>query len=468
MPGSGEEELTNLGMTSQAPSNSLEVDTQAPAIGLNAKQRRALRRAALVARGPEEVRDSSGNTIDENVKSHKDLQRVAERGSEVDNMVESCSNNGLSAEQRRAAQAATTNCIQDWAGDTQPKKVPSATPAGETPNLRDSTAKERRLARRMAAREAAASAAMFPETKGVPNGMEEIEGTPATAVKSATPLPSGTEPGGTTSLTSKQRRLARRAAERAAAEQGSGASTAVVAANTAPDSGAVKGLKAKERRLAKRAEERKRSREAEGGVNGGAGDHQRVSKKRKAAATPAMGAGAGVGNGGKTVPHIVFVGQLAFSTTAKGLEEHFKSKGGVEGKMSVRLLTIKGTNPPRSKGMAFVEVGNAITAYKCLALHHTRLDGRLINVERTSGGGKGCKSERIKEKRVEQKELMKELVSRVLKEAVKAGRLGEGELDTEAVGVLEKMEGKVGEWRALQFKRQGTVLDRPVLYMYFP
>ena len=54
----------------------------------------------------------------------------------------------------------------------------------------------------------------------------------------------------------------------------------------------------------------------------------------------------------------------------------------------MRLLTRKGTNPPRSKGMAFVEVEDAESAYQCLGLHHSRLDGRLLNVERTSGGGK--------------------------------------------------------------------------------
>lgn len=54
----------------------------------------------------------------------------------------------------------------------------------------------------------------------------------------------------------------------------------------------------------------------------------------------------------------------------------------------MRLLTRKGTKPPRSKGMAFVEVDDAESAYQCLGLHHSRLDGRLLNVERTSGGGK--------------------------------------------------------------------------------
>lgn len=35
-----------------------------------------------------------------------------------------------------------------------------------------------------------------------------------------------------------------------------------------------------------------------------------------------------------------------------------------------------------------VQVDDAETAYKCLGLHHSRLDGRLLNVERSSGGGK--------------------------------------------------------------------------------
>ena len=53
------------------------------------------------------------------------------------------------------------------------------------------------------------------------------------------------------------------------------------------------------------------------------------------------------------------------------------------------------------------------------------------------------KGERIREKRGEQKELMKSVVQRVLGEFIKAGRLGENELDAAAKGVLEKMEAKV-------------------------
>ncbi|CAM9876193.1 unnamed protein product [Pylaiella littoralis] len=127
------------------------------------------------------------------------------------------------------------------------------------------------------------------------------------------------------------------------------------------------------------------------------------------------------------------------------IEEHFRTRGGIEGKISIRLLTHKGTKPPRSKGMAFVQVDDAESAYQCLGLHHSRLDGRLLNIERTSGGGKEKKGARIQEKRGEQKEFMKSVVQRVLGEFIDAGRLGKSELDEAAQKVLEKMEAKVME-----------------------
>lgn len=71
-------------------------------------------------------------------------------------------------------------------------------------------------------------------------------------------------------------------------------------------------MNAKERRLLRREQERKK-REREGG------DGSAPPKKRMK--------GAAGGNGaGRANPFIVFVGQLAFSTTAEGIEEHFKTR----------------------------------------------------------------------------------------------------------------------------------------------
>lgn len=72
----------------------------------------------------------------------------------------------------------------------------------------------------------------------------------------------------------------------------------------------------------------------------------------------------------------------------------------IEGLISVRVLTKRGTNKP--KGCAFLEYDNPeshkvrektkndntdSTEQRGLTLHHTLIDGRRINVELTVGGG---------------------------------------------------------------------------------
>ena len=83
------------------------------------------------------------------------------------------------------------------------------------------------------------------------------------------------------------------------------------------------------------------------------------------------------------------------------------------------------------------------------------------------------KGNRIKETREEQKEFMKGVVQRVLKEFIDAGKLGEKELDDAAKGVLEKMEARVRRWRGRREERLSTVIScfenmssRPVLPMF--
>ena len=80
---------------------------------------------------------------------------------------------------------------------------------------------------------------------------------------------------------------------------------------------------------------------------------------------------------------LVFVGQLAYTATSQALMEHFEA-GGVDGVRSVRLLTDKTTG--RSRGMAFVQLASADGVQAALRLHHTTLNGRRINVERSCGG----------------------------------------------------------------------------------
>jgi hypothetical protein len=88
-------------------------------------------------------------------------------------------------------------------------------------------------------------------------------------------------------------------------------------------------------------------------------------------------------------PYIVFFGQLSFDTTKESLFQHIRDEMHKEHKITpetvhIRLLTDAKTK--KSRGMAFVELSDPETMYSCLKLHHTMLDGRRMNVERSAGG----------------------------------------------------------------------------------
>ncbi|EEB91914.1 hypothetical protein MPER_09654 [Moniliophthora perniciosa FA553] len=75
---------------------------------------------------------------------------------------------------------------------------------------------------------------------------------------------------------------------------------------------------------------------------------------------------------------------------------------------SVRLLTPKTTSSSKptakSKGCAFLEFENRTALQQALKLHHSKLDGRTINVELTAGGG-GNSEARISKLRERNKKL---------------------------------------------------------------
>ncbi|CAM9480309.1 unnamed protein product, partial [Choristocarpus tenellus] len=453
-----------LEIVSQIPEVPKGDGMEAAPKSLTSKERRALRRASL--------RDSNANgehsIADPATSIKSDSLKEEVKDSNAGDKVCGGTPGAMNAKERRAARRAAARTGQETSGkdlnsngrqnadivgkissmgkETSTSPAANVTDVSNIEYLPGSTAKERRLARYKASKAAAAAAVATPafeaDSLGSNGSMAEVV-TPGLA-HLATLTTVGTLPIGDLNVgkgsTTKERRLARRAAERASSAGNNNALEEAKINAEAPTTEKITGSTVKERRLARRAEQRKRDREG-GGEDGEAGGVGPVKKQKRLPPSVSLGPGVRGGN----VPHIVFVGQLAFNTTAKAVEEHFRTKGFVEGKISVRLLTKPGTNPPQSKGMAFVEVRDATAAYKCLSLHHSRLDGRLLNVERTSGGGKGRKTQRIEEKRVEQKEYIKGLVDRVLREAIDAGRLSEAELDADAIGVLEKMEGKVVE-----------------------
>ncbi|BEJ14960.1 hypothetical protein CspHIS471_0407270 [Cutaneotrichosporon sp. HIS471] len=84
---------------------------------------------------------------------------------------------------------------------------------------------------------------------------------------------------------------------------------------------------------------------------------------------------------------ILFIGNLGFKTTRDVVAAHFAKELGRT--PSVRLLTEKaiGRAPPKSRGIAFLELSTSAELQTCLRLHHSQLGGRQINVELTAGGG---------------------------------------------------------------------------------
>ena len=244
------------------------------------------------------------------------------------------------------------------------------------------TSKERRLAKRAAARDAA--------------GAKQ----PSDAPPAAAPSDAG--------LTAKERRKLKRAAERGEA------APAPTKTTSAFDAAAAGGT-SKERRAAKRAA-------ARGEAGGGA----KSSKKRPREPSSA--------------PLVAFVGQLGFSVTAERLKQFFTSQD-VPGTLKVRLLTDAKTG--KSRGMAFVQCETAEALYACVALHHAQIDGRRINVERSAGGGREAKKGKLAAHREHQSKKVEETVDRVLEEFVASGQLRRDEVDDGVRRLLQRRSGRV-------------------------
>ena len=85
----------------------------------------------------------------------------------------------------------------------------------------------------------------------------------------------------------------------------------------------------------------------------------------------------------------IFVGNLDFAATESGIRGLFEPYGAVD---QVNLITDRETG--RSRGFAFVTMGNSVEADKAIAgLNNAQLDGRTLNINeakpKTEGGGGG-------------------------------------------------------------------------------
>ncbi|KAF8913060.1 hypothetical protein CPB84DRAFT_1742458 [Gymnopilus junonius] len=119
--------------------------------------------------------------------------------------------------------------------------------------------------------------------------------------------------------------------------------------------------------------------------------------------------------------YILFVGNLKYTTTLDAIEAHFSS---CDPPPTVRLLTpkSKGTTGSvqknKSKGCAFLEFTHRNALQQGLKLHQSTLDGRMINVELTAGGG-GKSESRLEKVRQRNKALLGQREIRIEKDTSK-------------------------------------------------
>ncbi|KAG7193951.1 uncharacterized protein KQ657_005150 [Scheffersomyces spartinae] len=152
--------------------------------------------------------------------------------------------------------------------------------------------------------------------------------------------------------------------------------------------------------------EKKRKREEEE-ADKKASEEAQPKKKRK---TRRGKKGKGI-NGGTGPRFILFVGNLSYSTTEEMLRAHFK-------KCPPNRIRVR-----PDKGIAFLEFDNDTDAIRkkmdlALALHHSMMDNRKINVELTVGGGGNSEKrlQKLKDKNDKLGEERKERVEKTKKE----------------------------------------------------
>ena len=125
----------------------------------------------------------------------------------------------------------------------------------------------------------------------------------------------------------------------------------------------------------------KKAAAAAGAEPGAKEGKKRSSKKAAAAAASEDATVTDQKRPGARIHCTVFVGQLPLRATAHDVAKHFEAAGSAK----VRLLTHR--KGGGSRGIAFVELESESAVHSALKLHHSVMDGRRINVERTVGGG---------------------------------------------------------------------------------
>ncbi|GLB35953.1 putative RNA recognition motif containing protein [Lyophyllum shimeji] len=145
------------------------------------------------------------------------------------------------------------------------------------------------------------------------------------------------------------------------------------------------------------------------------------SAKRKKSVGEAEGAGEEVAPTPKSEGkqrYILFVGNLKYTTSVDAIKKHFSA---CDPPPAIRLLTPKSTAGKlarKSKGCAFLEFTHRNALQQALKLHQSNLDGRMINVELTVGGG-GKSEKRLEKLKQRNKQLLGQRNERVEKAMAK-------------------------------------------------
>ena len=172
----------------------------------------------------------------------------------------------------------------------------------------------------------------------------------------------------------------------------------------------------------------------------------------------------------KTIPYILFIGQLSYQTTKEELFNHIRKELGEEHDITpetvrIRLLTDPKTK--KSRGMAFLETNDPDLMYACLKLHQTNLGDRRINVERSAGGRKAndVRKAKIKQFREEQEQHFSHVVDKLIASHVSSGEIREGELDEGVVGLCKRHSLATVEKALIRYvETRGCDKDNPSAY----
>jgi RNA recognition motif-containing protein len=176
----------------------------------------------------------------------------------------------------------------------------------------------------------------------------------------------------------------------------------------------------------------------------------------------------------KTIPYILFIGQLSYDTSKDDLFQHIKENLEKEHKVTesnIKIRLLQDMNTKKSRGMAFVEVlsHDPELMYACLKLHHTFLKGRRINVERSAGGGVQTRKMKIQRHRAEQDEFIDGTVKAMLQEYYDRGEIQRiGELDEGVIQLCKRHSTTVVQAALERYvESNGRDMDNPSAYLSF-